>query len=291
MEIRVLNYFVETAKQKSMTKAAKKLHVTQPTLSKQLKDLEDELGQKLFTRSNYSIILTPEGEILYKRAVDILSIVDKTEAEFKSMNDFNGGDLHIGCAESYGITIIAKTVKSLTEKYPNIKFNLHSGNFKTVVEKLNHGLLDFAITVQNVDTSSFNSLRLPYMDTWGVLMRKDSALANKTKMNIDDISKLPLIISRQGFSDEMPNELRSIQSTLHIVGTYDLLYNAALFVKEGLGYALCFDHLVNTSSNSELIFKEISPAISSPMKLLWSGNQILSKSAELFLEELKNNTL
>ena len=151
--------------------------------------------------------------------------------------------------------------------------------------------MDFAITVQNVDTSSFNSLSLPYMDTWGVLMRKDSDLAGKVNINIGDISKLPLIISRQGFSDEMPNELRSIQSTLHIVGTYDLLYNASLFVKEGLGYAICFNHLVNTSSNSELIFKDISPTILSPMKILWSGNQLLSKSAELFLEELKNNTL
>lgn len=291
MEIRVLNYFVETAKQHSMTKAAQKLHVTQPTLSKQLKDLEDELGQKLFTRSNYSVNLTPEGEILHKRAIDILSIVEKTETEFRSMNDFNGGDLHIGCAESYGISIIAKTVKSLTKKYPNIKFHLHSGNFQTVIEKLNHGLLDFAITVQNVDTASFNSLNLPYMDTWGILMRKDSDLAGKNNIGINDISKLPLIISRQGFSDEMPNELRSIQSTLHIVGTYDLLYNASLFVKEGLGYAICFNHLVNTSSNSELIFKEISPTISSPMKILWSANQLLSKSAELFLEELKNNTL
>ncbi|WP_155965939.1 LysR family transcriptional regulator [Streptococcus ruminantium] len=291
MEIRVLNYFIEIADNKSMTKAAKKLHVTQPTLSKQLKDLEDELGQKLFTRSNYSLNLTAEGEILYQRAVDILSIVAKTKEEFKTMNDFNGGDLHIGCAESYGITIIAKAIKTLTEKYSNIKFHLYSGNFQTVIEKLNHGVLDFAITVQNTDTASFNSLSLPYMDTWGVLMRKDSPLADKTDISIDDISRLPLIISRQGFSDEMPNELKAIQSTLNIVGTYDLIYNASIFVKEGLGYAFCFDKLVDTSIESELIFKKISPNISSPMKIVWVGNQILSKTAELFLEDLKNSTL
>lgn len=290
MEIRVLNYFVETANQKSMTKAAQKLHVTQPTLSKQLKDLEDELGQKLFTRSNYSVNLTHEGELLYKRAVDILSIVDKTEAEFRSMNDFNGGELHIGCAESCGITIIANAIKSLTEKYANIKFHLYSGNFQTVTQQLNNGLLDFAVTVQNVDTSAFNSLNLPYMDKWGILMRKDSILANKSAINIEDLSKLPIIISRQGFSDEMPNELKNMQPTMNIVGTYDLIYNASIFVKSGLGYAFCFDKLVDTSTESELIFKEISPNISSPMKLIWSGNQILSKTAELFLEEIKNNT-
>ena len=291
MEIRVLKYFVETAKQKSMTKAAKKLYVTQPTLSKQLKDLEDELGQKLFTRSNYSVNLTAEGEVLYKRAVDILSIVSKTEAEFKTMNDFNGGDLHLGCAESYGITIVAKTIKNLTEKYHNIKFHLHSGNFQTVIEKLNYGVLDFAITVQDIDTFSFNSLSLPYTDTWGILMRRDSDLANKTEISIEDISKLSLIISSQGFSEEMPNELKNIQSTMNIVGTYDLIYNASIFVKEGLGYAFCFDKLVDTSMDSGLVFKKISPTISSPMKIVWLGNQILSKTAELFLEYLKNEML
>ena len=291
MEIRVLNYFVEMANKKSLTKAAKKLHVTQPTLSKQLKDLENELGQKLFTRSNYSINLTPEGEILYQRAVDILNIVSKTEAEFRTMNDYTGGDLHIGCAESFGIKIVAKVIKNLTVKYPNIKFHLYSGNYQTVTEKLNNGLLDFAITVQNTDTSLFNSLNLPYKDTWGILMRKDSHLANKSEVNIDDISKLPLIISRQGFSDEMPNELKNIQSTMNIVGTYDLIYNASLFVKEGLGYAFCFNKLVDTSIESDLVFKEIYPTISSPMKIIWLGDQILSKTSDLFLGELKNSIL
>ncbi|KRM65847.1 LysR family transcriptional regulator [Ligilactobacillus agilis] len=286
MEIRVLKHFVEMANQQNMTKAAKKLHLTQPTLSKQLKDLESELGQKLFNRSNHSINLTPEGKILYKRALDILEIVQKTKTEFQAMSAFNGGDLYIGCAESYGITIIAKAVKVLKQKYPNIKFHIYSGNFQTVVERLNNGLLDFAVTVQSLDTSSFNSLSLPYLDTWGLLMRRDSPLAAKNNVSIADISKLPLIISRQGFSDEMPNDLKSIQAHLNIVGTYDLLYNASLFVKEGLGYALCFKHLVNTNA-SELIFKEITPTISSPMKIIWSRNQTLSKTATLLLTELK----
>ena len=291
MEIRVLNYFVETAIQNSITKAAKRLHVTQPTLSKQLKDLEDELGQKLFIRSNYSVKLTSEGELLYKRAVDILSMVNKTENEFKSMNNFTGGDLHIGCAESYGITLVAKAVKSLTDKYSNIKFHLYSGNFEKVTNQLNGGLLDFAITVQSLDTSSFNSLNLPYMDKWGILMRKDSTLSNKTNITIKDISKIPIIISRQGFSDEMPNELKNIQSTMNIVGTYDLLYNASIFVKEGLGYAFCLDKLIDTSKESDLLFKEISPHISSPMKIIWPSKTILSKTAELFLKELKKSMI
>lgn len=289
MEIRVLKYFTETAKHKSMTKAAKTLHVTQPTLSRQLKDLEEELGQKLFTRSNYHIHLTPEGELLYKRAMDILDIVDKTTTEFQSMNEFNGGDIHIGCAESYGIIIIAKTLKTLKERYSNIKFHLYSGNFQTVSEKLNHGLLDVAITVQNIDTSNYNFLDLPYTDTWGILMRKDSPLANQTEMKISDILSLPLIISRQGFSDEMPNELKNMQSKMNVIGTYDLIYNASLFVQQGLGYALCLNHLVDTSSESDLCFIPITPIIVSPMKIIWPNNQLLSQTTELFLSELKNN--
>ena len=129
------------------------------------------------------------------------------------------------------------------------------------------------------------------MDTWGILMRRDSDLADKSDITIDDISKLPLIVSRQGFSEEMPNELKNIQSRMNIVGTYDLIYNASIFVKEGLGYAFCFDKLVNTSMENELIFKKISPGISSPMKIIWLGTQVLSKTAELFLEELKSSTL
>ncbi len=289
MEIRVLNYFVETARHQSMSKAANKLHVSQPTLSKQLKDLEDELGQKLFIRAKYRLNLTPEGEILYRRAVDILNIVEKTEHEFQSMQDFNGGDLHIGCAESYGIRIIAQSIKKLYERYPGIKFHLYSGNFQTVSEKLNQGILDFAVTVQNVDTSAFNSLSLPYKDTWGILMHKDSPLAYKDKLSINELANLPLIISRQGFSDEMPNELISMQKTMNIIGTYDLIYNAGIFVREGFGYALCLDKLIDVNSRNGLLFKEISPSIYSPMKLIWSANHILSKSADLFLEELQDS--
>lgn len=128
MELRVLRYFVEAAKEESMTNAAQKLHVTQPTLSKQIKELEEELGQKLFVRGNYRIRLTPEGEILYKRALDILEMVDLTAAEFASMNDFNGGDIHLGCAESDGVTLLANAAKQLQERYKNLHFHLYSGN-------------------------------------------------------------------------------------------------------------------------------------------------------------------
>lgn len=287
MEIRVLKYFVESARNKSITKAALKLNVTQPTLSRQLKELEEELGQKLFKRSNYHINLTVEGEILYKRAIDILNMVDKTETEFKALQKFNGGDLHIGCAETIGIKIIARIISKIRKNYPNIKFHLHSGNFFTIEEKLNKNIIDFAIVVQNIDTSSYNYINLKHNDIWGILMKRNDKLSKKEKIVLNDIFNLPLIISRQGFSDEMPNEIKEMKDKLNIVGTYDLIYNASIFVEEGLGYALCLDKLIKTNNDNDLIFKPIFPEISSPLKIIWQQNQILSKTSEIFLNELK----
>lgn len=289
MDIKSLKYFVEIANQQSMTKATRKLHVSQPALSKQMQELERVLGQKLFNRSNHSITLTPEGDLLYKRALDIISLFDKTKKEFKSMKEFKGGDLHLGCAESYGISIISEIFKSFKSKYENARFNLYSGNFNTVTHQLNSGQLDFAITVQNMDTAAFNSLNLPYFDKWGILMKKDCELSKKATIELNDLQHLPIIISRQGITEEMPNELKNMQTSLNIVGTYDLIFNASIFVKSGLGYALCFDKLVDTSLESELVFKAITPNILSPMKIIWSNNQLLSKTAELFLEELKQS--
>jgi DNA-binding transcriptional LysR family regulator len=289
MEIRVLRYFVEAAREGSMTGAAAKLHVTQPTLSKQIKELEEELGQKLFIRGNYNIHLTPEGEILYKRALDILDMVDLTETEFASMNDFNGGNLYLGCAESDGISVLAKAAKQLRAENENLHFHLYSGNAETVCERLDKGLLDFAVVVQNIDLSKYAYLDLPVTDTWGLIMRKDSPMVSKTEIPIEELSNLPLIVSRQGATNEMPEWLQKNYDRLNIVATYDLIFNASILVREGLGYALGFDKLVNTGSESILCFRPITPAITSPMRLIWRKEQRYSKAAELFLEKVKQS--
>ncbi|MGI6254738.1 MAG: LysR family transcriptional regulator [Acutalibacter sp.] len=288
MELRVLRYFVEAAKEKSMTTAAGKLHVTQPTLSKQIKELEEELGQKLFVRGNYHIRLTPEGEILYKRALDILDMVDLTALEFASMKEFHGGDLYLGCAESEGITLLAKAAKQLQEEYGNLRFHLYSGNAQTVCQRLDKGLLDFAVVVQNIDLSKYAYFQLPVTDTWGVLMRKDSPLGSKEGIPLEELRELPLIVSRQGATNEMPDWLRQNYDRLHIVATYDLIFNASILVREGLGYALGFDKLVHTGEESALCFRPIVPEITSPMRLIWRKEQRLSKAAELFLEQVKS---
>lgn len=288
MEIRVLRYFVEAAREGSMTGASLKLHVTQPTLSKQIKELEEELGQKLFIRGNYSIHLTPEGEVLYKRALDILEMVDLTTSEFASMNEFNGGDIYIGCAESDGITLLAKAAKHLQEEQDHLHFHLYSGNAETVCGRLDKGLLDFAVVVQNIDLSRYSYLDLPAKDTWGLIMRKDSPMVSRAKISIEDLIGLPLITSRQGATNEMPEWLQKNYGRLNIVATYDLIFNASILVREGLGYALGFDKLVSTGAESVLCFRPIEPTITSPMRLIWRKEQRFSRAAELFLDEVRH---
>lgn len=288
MEIRVLRYFVEAARERSMTGASRKLHVTQPTLSKQIKELEEELGQKLFIRGNYNIHLTPEGEILYKRALDILEMVDLTASEFASMNEFNGGDIYIGCAESEGITLLAKAAKQLQAKQDNLHFHMYSGNAETVCERLDKGLLDLAVVVQNINLSKYSYLDLPIKDTWGLIMRKDSPMVSRAKIPIENLIGIPLIVSRQGVTNEMPEWLQKNYDRLNIVATYDLIFNASILVREGVGYALGFDKLVNTGAESIVCFRPIEPIITSPMRLIWRKEQQFSRAAELFLEKVRD---
>lgn len=287
MELRVLRYFVEMAKQESMTNAALKLEVSQPTLSKQISKLEEELGQKLFVRGNYKIKLTPEGEILFKRATDILEMADLTALEFASMKDFNGGDIQIGCAESYGFTILAKAAKQLQDQYPNVHFHLYSGNAEAVCSRLDKGLLDFALVIQNVDYSKYESLKLNFFETWGLVMRKDSPLATKESITVEDLLTIPLIMSRQSMLNEMPSWLSKCYKKLNVVATYNLIFNASILVKEGVGYVLGLNQLVNTSTESELCFRPISPAMSSHLRLLWRKDQRFSQAAILYLDQVR----
>ena len=179
MEIRVLRYFLEVARTGNITHAAERLHITQPTLSRQLKDLETELGKKLFVRSSFSVRLTDEGLLLRKRAEDICEMVDKTAAEFKALDEITGGDIHIGCAESDGIKYLAQRIQAVQAQYPRIRVHLYSGDRSDLAERLEQGLLDFAVLVESNDLSKYNYLPLPGADAWGVILRKDHPLAEQ----------------------------------------------------------------------------------------------------------------
>lgn len=287
MEVRVLRYFLEVAREGNITRAAEVLHISQPTLSKQLKDLEGELGKKLFVRSNYSIKLTDEGMLLRKRAEDILEMVDKTAAEFKALEEITGGDIRIGCAESDGIKHLARCFKSVQRQYPHIRLHLYSGNTEDVAERLDKGLLDFAVIVQEVDLSKYNYLEVPASDIYGVVMRKDSPLAQKEAVQVDDLLDMPLICSRQGLTEDYPKLFREKMDTLNVVATFNLCYNAGLLVREGLGYALTFDKLINTGSDSELCFRPLTPALETKMYIVWRKYQVFTKISEVFLKRLQ----
>jgi len=287
MELRVLRYFLEVARERSVTRAAERLHISQPTLSKQLKDLEGELGKKLFVRGSHDVKLTDEGMLLRKRAEDILSMADKTVDEFRSLGEFTGGDVWVGCAESEGIKHLARSFKALLERYPGLRLHLQSGNSADVTERLDRGLLDFAVIVHEVELSKYNYLPLPAIDRYGVLMRKDSPLASKEAVQVDDLLDVPLICSRQGITEDYPKVFQEKMDSLRIVATFNLAYNAGVLVREGVGYALSFDKLADTSGESELTFRPLTPPLETRMYLIRKKYQVFSPAAEVLLKEVR----
>lgn len=292
MDIRVLRYFLAVAREGSITAAADYLHLTQPTLSRQLKDLEQELGKKLFTRSSHSIILTEEGTLLRKRAEEIVEMVDKLEEEFNSMEDTISGDVYIGGGETEAMKQIARVVKGVQSDYPHIRYHLFSGNEDDVTERLDRGLLDFGILIQPADVSKYNYITIPAKDVWGVIMRKDSPLAVKDTVQVVDLFNLPLICSRQAMKqtfskNEFADWFGEDFDKLNVVTTYNLAYNAAIMVEEGVGYALTIDKIVNTSSDSHLCFRPLEPRLESGLNIVWKKHQVFSTAADLFLRELQ----
>ena len=292
MEIRVLRYFLAVARERNITGAANYLHLTQPTLSRQIHDLEEELGQQLLIRKSHRVELTPECVLLRKRAEEIIAMVDKTEAEFASMEDTVSGDIYIGSGETQAIRQIAELIKDLGEAYPNIHYHLHSGNAEDVTERLDKGLLDFGILIQPADLTKYDYLDLPARDRWGVIMRKDSPLAEKEAIEKNELLEIPLLCSRQVVgSRHSENKFAEWFGTdyekLNIVATYNLMYNAAILVEAGVGYALTLDKLANTSEDSVLCFRPLRPELESGLNVVWKKYQVFSPAAELFLKTLK----
>lgn len=294
MEIRVLRYFLTIAREGSITNAANFLHVTQPTLSRQIKELEEALGQKLFIRGSHNMTLTPEGMILRKRAEEIVSMVDKTEAEFNSMENVIGGDIYIGGGETDAIKLVADVAKDLRKDYPDIHYHLYSGNAADVTERLDKGLLDFGILIQPADISKYDYLNLPAKDVWGVVMRKDSPLAQKKVIQKEDLLNVPLLCSRQAISQERSkNEFADWFGEdfdkLDIVTTFNLVYNATIMVDAGIGYAVTIDKIANTSESSNLCFRPLEPKLDSGLNIIWKKYQVFSSAAEVFWEKLREN--
>jgi len=289
MEIRVLEYFLAVAREQSFSKAAESLHLTQPTLSRQLKELENELGKQLFIRSSKQISLTDEGMLLQKRAEEILDLVHKTENEITSDDELISGDIFIGAGETDGMRLLAGTYKSILAEHPAIHLHISSGDSIDVLYNLDRGLIDLALVLGETDTVKYDCIKLPYADTWGVLMRKDSALANKTAITAEDLAGQPLIISRQAKNKkEMNKWFGGNMEKLNVIATNNLVFNASLLADEGLGYVITLDKLINTA-NSNLKFVPLKPQLTIGLQLIRKKHRMLSKPVQLFIKELQKN--
>lgn len=287
MDLRVLQYFLAVAREESISAAAQSLHLTQPTLSRQLKELEEELGKQLLIRGNRRITLTEEEMLLRKRAEEILDLVRRTEKEVTQSDDLVGGEVYIGTGETDGMRQIARAANQIQREHPGIQFHIVSGDAMDVCERLDKGLLDFGILLGDFDRIKYHYMELPMQDVWGVLMQRSSPLAGKEAVTPQDLWDKPLILSRQmGNKSGLYRWLQKEPAELHTVATYNLIYNASLMVDEGMGYAFTLDKLVNTRG-SNLCFRPLEPRMELGMCLVWKKYQVFSKAAELFLSRLR----
>lgn len=293
MEIRVLKYFLTTIREGNITKAAKYLNLTQPNLSRQINMLERDIGHKLFERKHNNIILTPEGILLKKRAEEIINMVDKTRAEFNFTDKVIAGDIFIGAGETLAMSLVASVMKDVQNDYPHIRYNIYSGNFQDITEKLDKGLLDFGLLIDPADLSKYDYLKIPLKDTWGLAMRKDSPLSNKKNITKKDLLNIPLIISRQVIETEIEDNdfsrwFSDTFDNLNITATYNLIYNALIMVSEGMGYALCLDKLIDNMYHQNICFIPLKPKLESGINIVWKKNQEFSRASKIFLDRLTN---
>lgn len=288
MDIRVLGYFLAVAREESITKAAEQLHMTQPPLSRQLKDLEEELGKQLLIRGSKKITLTEDGLLLRKRAEELVDLMEKTKAELTASDETISGEIRIGGGETEAISILAQAAKDLQNDYPLIRYRIYSGDSEHITEHLDKGLIDFGLLVEPVDITKYEYVRLPVKDTWGVLMRHDSLLAEKEAVSAEDLWDKPLIVSHQTSADsEMAAWFKRDLSKLNIVMNYELIYNASHFVKKGFGYAIALDKIINATEESGLCFKPLYPKLEAGLCVVWKKYQVFSRASEMFLRQLQ----
>ena len=292
IETRLLQYFLAIAEEQSITRAADYLHITQPTLSKQMMDLEASLGKQLLIRGKKKVTLTEDGAYLRSRAQEIISLMEKTEASFRESEQIISGDVFIGCGEHRSTYPIMQIIKAIQEEYPDIRFHFFSGNADAITERLDKGLLDMGFLLEPEINPRYDYQKLPLYETWGVLMRKDSDFASRDSITFKELSSLPLIMpSQTSNSNQITTFFTDTLSSPHMVASYNLIYNAGLMVEAGIGYALCIDDLINTAGNHPLTFVPLSPTLKSNVYLFTKKYQVFSKATKLFLDRLQEEIL
>lgn len=286
MELRVLRYFLAVAREENITKAAALLHVTQPTLSRQLMQLEDELGVQLFRRSQYRVILTEDGMLLRRRAQEIVELADKAERELQHHETELTGEVAIGCGESVAMTFLSEHIRAFRALHPQVQFRIYSAIADDVKERIEKGLLDMGLLTEPVDIGRYAFLRTPQKDRWGVLLPKDHPLAQQPAVTPGDLLGIPLLLSgRETIRSELASWFGDAYEKIEIAATFNLVLNAANMVKNGIGAALCFD-LGNLSD--EVSFVPLSPTLETGTVLAWKKDQTGSPASERFLSFIRH---
>lgn len=289
MEIRVLKYFLAVAREENITKAAEYLHITQPTLSRQLMQLEEELNTTLFIRGKSRIVLTDEGMLLRRRAEEIVDLADKTEKEFLEQNELVTGEIFIGGGETYAMHALANVIKEFKMEFPQVTYNLYSANADDIKERIDKGLIDIGVLTEPVDIEKYEFVRLPHKEVWGVLAPKDSEIAKKEVVTPKDLATLPILITRRAIvQNEIANWFGKYYDTLNVIACYNLIYNAAVMVEEGIGYAITLEKLVNINDDTKITFIPLSPRLETGTVVVWKKHQIFSPATAKFIETIKN---
>lgn len=286
MELRVLKYFLAVAREENITKAAALLHLTQPTLSRQLMQLEEELGVQLFRRSRYHIELTEDGMLLRRRAQELVDLAEKTTREFTMRETELMGEIAIGAGETRSMSFLSRAMVSFRECYPKVTFRIFSATADDVKERLDTGLLDMGLLTEPVDVGRYAFCRMKERDRWGVLVRLDSPLAGLDSVTPDDLEQVPLIISgRERVQRELANWFGDRWERLQIAASFNLILNAANMVRYGVGTALSFD--LNFSFD-DLRFIPLSPTMDTGTVLVWKKDLVLTPVVEAFHQHIKN---
>ena len=288
MDLKSLRYFLAIAEEGSISAAAESLNLSQPNISRQMTLLEKELGAKLFERGSRRIVLTEEGMLLRRRAVEILQLADTAVTEIGSAGKDVIGTVRIGCGETDAMRVVARAIRRFLETHPMVRFELHSGNAEDVSDLLERGLVDFGVLIEPTDKTRYDYLSFPTDIRWGVLVRRDDPLARLYGVSPSDISGRRVIVSRQnmaanGISGWMGPDFPEPD----VVATYNLLFNASLLVSEGVGIALCLEGIVNTSGDSDLVFVPFEPELRVGMSLVWKKNSVQGRAQRLFLDGLR----
>lgn len=288
MELRVLNYFLAVAREENITKAAESLHVTQPTLSRQLAMLEEEIGSPLFERGPRRIRLTEKGQLLKRRAEEILFLVDKTENELAEPDEPISGTISLGSGETASVRLLAAAIKSFQKQYPHVQFDLTTGSADRIRDQMEKGLLDFGLLLEPVDMEKYDYIRLPVTERWVVLFPCDDDLSEKETVRRDDLKDRPLILPvRTAIRNELENWFQSSFDNLNIVCTSNLSTNSAVMVNEGIGYSLVIEGSIPSWDTQKIEFRPLEPELSATSVIAWKRGKPVSPAAQKFLNHLR----